>query len=418
MLGGEMSFGAGGWGRSPIEAILPVDCQLDRENGTLVLLLDTSTLDDAARWQREVVERSVDLLGQRDRFGVVYVDRNTGKAAWLDSGDKGLVEAGMARTRLPAALANAAIGKAENLDEALALVQAAFGQSTHSAVKQMVMLSDGKVAPMAAEIMTKLRASKVSVSTVVFPGMGEPRSAELKTLAMQSGGRYYEVRNVLALPRIFQKEARATCRSLIHEDRNGFRPRIAFRHPVLTGIQDELPPLTGLVETVAKRNAQTNVLLVAPVGSDERPLLATRTIGDGRTVAFTSDTGTRWSKAWTEAQHTDRLFSQIVRWSMQPEREPAGLRLAAKVEKNTLRLTLTPQDGVPDLDQIGDIHAVVVGPDNTAKSIELVPLGKDRLTSSFTPPTSGSYFVAAGAKGRRMARTLVHVPARPSEADQ
>lgn len=63
-------------------------------------------------------------------------------------------------------------------------------------------------------------------------------------------------------------------------------------HPILTGIEPDWPHLLGFNEVVAKPDA--TVLVRAPDDYGGLPLLATRSFGKGRTVAWMSDIGPHW----------------------------------------------------------------------------------------------------------------------------
>jgi uncharacterized membrane protein len=80
-------------------------------------------------------------------------------------------------------------------------------------------------------------------------------------------------------------------------------------HPVVAGLADEWPLLLGYNELTLKSDAH----LIATVG--EHPLLAVRTVGRGRTLAWASDIGPHWCPApflaWSGYA---RLWQNAVRW--------------------------------------------------------------------------------------------------------
>ena len=84
--------------------------------------------------------------------------------------------------------------------------------------------------------------------------------------------------------------------------------------------------MRGFVLTSLKENPLVEVSLLSPkpAGEKNRTVLASWTYGLGRAVAFTSDCGARWTTDWQgDRDAYDRIFGQIVRWSMRP----TGLRL-------------------------------------------------------------------------------------------
>src|SRR5581483_2441420 len=145
-------------------------------------------------------------------------------------------------------------------------------------------------------------------------------SSLLKEIAQKTGGKYYEVNNPQTLPKIFQKEARRVARPLVYENDQGFRPKIKYPHEIVSGIDANLPPLTGYVMTTVKNNPLVEVSIVSPVPDVEEntTILACWTYGLGKSVAFTSDAGIRWASNWTQWANYDKLFTQMIRWSMRP----------------------------------------------------------------------------------------------------
>ena len=103
MIGGQGSYGAGGYSRTPIEAALPVDMEVRDRNRqpdiALVVVIDESGSMDACHCNtanrdrgtaiagipkvdigKEAILRAVSALTQRDEFGVVAFNEN---AHWV-----------------------------------------------------------------------------------------------------------------------------------------------------------------------------------------------------------------------------------------------------------------------------------------------------------------------------------------------
>ena len=91
-------------------------------------------------------------------------------------------------------------------------------------------------------------------------------------------------------------------------------------HEILGGIERPLPPITGFVLTGKKEQpaGRDAVASPEPAGDENNTLLAGWTYGLGKAVAFTSDAGARWTTDWTRQPMYDKLFGQMVRWSMRP----------------------------------------------------------------------------------------------------
>ena len=88
---------------------------------------------------------------------------------------------------------------------------------------------------------------------------------------------------------------------------------VAHHHPIVSGIDGDWPYLLGCNEVMLKADAQ----LVATLGS--YPLLATRQVGQGRTVVWTSDIGPHWCPEVFATWHGyAQLWQQVVQWVATP----------------------------------------------------------------------------------------------------
>jgi uncharacterized membrane protein len=80
-------------------------------------------------------------------------------------------------------------------------------------------------------------------------------------------------------------------------------------HPILENMPEPWPHLLGFNELSLKPDAE----LIAKVG--EHPLLAVRTMGQGRTLAWASDIGPHWCpEIFAVWEGYARLWSQSVAW--------------------------------------------------------------------------------------------------------
>ena len=87
-------------------------------------------------------------------------------------------------------------------------------------------------------------------------------------------------------------------------------------HPVLRDIGTSWPPLLGMNKT-EYRDGASDVQIIAECTYLERrfPLLATRTFGKGRTLAWTSDIAPHWlSQAFASWHGYDQLMRNMIDW--------------------------------------------------------------------------------------------------------
>lgn len=416
MLGGPNSFGAGGWNNTEVEEAMPVDFQIKSAKvmpkGALVLVMHASEMPDGNHWQKVIAKEAIKALGNEDYCGLL-----PGVDQWLWGG---VIRVRNQRQRMLGLIDRMTPMDMPDFDSGFRLAHRGLSGIRDAAVKHMIVISDGDPAPPSGSMITALKKLNVSVSSVAVGCHGPAESSVMKNLARQTGGKYYEVQNPNALPKIFQKEARRVARPLVYERENGFRPYIKFPSEIVNGI-DELPPITGFVQTSVKQNPLVEVSLVSPepTGEENATILASWTYGLGKSVAFTSDAGARWSKSWTSWPGYDKLFSQAVRWSMRPAGDQGKFTVATEVEDGQVRLFVTALDKNDEFLNFLDLRGAVVGPDMKPHQLKLEQTAPGRYVGSFEAQEAGAYtaMLTPGA-GQQPILTGVNVPYSPEFRDR
>ncbi|MEX2559954.1 MAG: VWA domain-containing protein, partial [Pirellulales bacterium] len=253
MLGGPNSFGAGGWTNTEVEEAMPVDFQIKSAKvvpkGALVLLMHASEMADGNHWQKVIAKEAIKALGNEDYCGLLHWD---GTDRWLWG--NGLVKVGGQRDQMLGRVDRMIPGDMPFFDPGLIKAQQGFAKVTDAAAKHMIIISDGDPSPPSPKVIRGLVSLNVTVSTVAVGSHGLAGSTVMKNLANATRGKYYEVKNPNTLPRIFQREARRVARPLVYENDQGFSPYIKFPHEIVSGIESDLPPITGFVQTSVKQN--------------------------------------------------------------------------------------------------------------------------------------------------------------------
>ena len=414
MLGGPSSFGAGGWTGTKVEEAMPVDFQIKSAKvlprGALAMLMHASEIPQGNHWQKVVAREALKALGARDYCGVVHWN---GQEQWLWGGKMGLRVVGSNRAKMLARLDRMTPGDMPNFDPAMVMANRAFQRIKDAAIKHMIVISDGDPSPPSRSVINALTAQKVTVTTVAVGSHGPANSRVLSDLAAATGGKYYEVNNPRALPRIFQREARRVARPLVYENEAGVSPRIRFPHEMTSGIDGPLPPINGYVMTTRKDNPLVEVAMVSPkpAGEANGTILASWTYGLGRAVAFTSDGTTRWDRQWTRWDGYDKLFGQIIRWSMRPVAQPGKFTVATDTKDGQVRVVVTALDKDDEFLNFLSMHGTVVGPDLKPIGMRIQQTAPGRYLGSFPARESGSYFlmISPGA-GMAPIRTGENVP--------
>ena len=321
VVGGPQSYGAGGYYRTPLERILPLEMRppsrIELPHVALLFVLDKSgsmaagpegaTKLDLAK---SAALAAADLLNPQDQVGILAFDASWN---WL--------------------LPFRAVGKGEWISERLAEVQSDGGTDMYKAmveaeralaakqasIKHLLILSDGLTDKADFQsLVAKMAREGITVSTVAI---GQDADLTLMaSIARDGKGRGYAAIDPQTVPQIFTTETLLISRDLLVE--KTVRPKMNAALGALKGFAPErLPPLLGYVLTHPK--PQSEVLMQA----DEDPLLVSWRFGLGRVVAFTSDLTGRWGREWIAWRDFPQWAGQLARSA---RRAPAEHRLTAE----------------------------------------------------------------------------------------
>ncbi len=402
VIGGEESYGLGGYFRTPIEELLPVSLQLPSRleipRVGLVLVVDRSgsmsegisTPGSGVRGisKMEVAKDATYLaatqLANNDLLGIVTFDT---QAQWA-------VKFGQ-------------VSAVPDLKNTVSRIQPGGGTSIYSGllmgiqglkdakaqVKHIILLTDGqdRDGSQFGALVAEANKANISISTVGFGW--DVNQNFLRSLANQGGGQYYFADDPSNLPKIFLKESRIAARSYITEET--FTPIQRAASPILKGIS-EVPPLYGYIGTKPKPSATT----VLTSGRSD-PILAHWQYGLGRVVAWTSDAKPRWAKDWMAWEGFGRFWSQAVRWTV-PENEAGGLEVRATAAGDRVLVQAdaisADQRYLNGLDT--SVTVVPVRPDGTKKEVVLKQTAPGHYEGYFTPDDDSGYSLTVQAANK------------------
>jgi uncharacterized membrane protein len=400
MLGGSDSFGAGGWMNTPVEKALPVDMQIKAIKvqgiGAMALIMHASEIPEGNYWQKVVAKAAIKALSSYDYAGLMHWE---GQEAWLFT----LRPIGSGQTSMLRKIDIMTPGDMPDFDPSLQMAMKGLNAIPDAMSKHIVVISDGDPTPPSARVISQLVASKITVTAVLTAAHGNDAGALqiMRNLATKTKGRFYNVTNPKALPRIYQKEARSISRPLIFEQTTPWLPKLNYplTEPVMR-LSEELPAITGLVLTSPKENELVEIPIVSPLPTGQlNPVLAHWTYGLGRSVAFTSDAGRRWGKAWPDWQSYAAFWSQVIRWSMRPA-DRGNLTLNVRREQGRIKVVVDALDKNNEFLNFLQIQGNVVNPDLKSAAVELVQVAPGRYEATIdNAEASGNYFVNLGYRG-------------------
>ena len=399
MLGGENSFGAGGWMNTPIEQALPVDMQIKamkvQGKGALVQIMHATEIPEGNYWMKVIAQEAIKTLSSYDYCGMVHWE---GQEAWLFT----IRPVGNGKASMLRAIDRMQPGDMPAFDPTLQLALSGLRKVTDAMTKHIILISDGDPATPSPQVISQLIANKITVTTVIVAAHGnDPGSiATMRDIAVKTKGRFYQVTNPKALPRIYQKEARIISRPLIFEQPRPWQPNVKYTSEPIVGLSGTVPPITGLVQTSPKESELVEVPIVSPLPAEQPPpLLAHWTYGLGRSVAFTADAGRKWSTAWPSWEGYAAFWSQVVRWSMRPV-DNRNLTLNVRREEGKIKVVVDALDKESQFLNFLQIQGSILSPDLKRTKVELVQTAPGRYEGVVeNAEASGNYFVNLGFSG-------------------
>ena len=380
MLGGEQSFGLGGYYKTALEEILPVRSDFEKEKEkpslAMILVIDKSGSMGGEKIElaKEAAKSAIELLGPNDKVGVIAFE---GDVFWVSEvhpcNDKGFVldrvstiEAGGGTVMYPAM---------EEAYEAL--------QRTVAKLKHVIILTDGISAPGDFEgISQQMAQARITVSTV---GIGEGYDQQLlEEIARIGNGRSYFTDDPASVPQIFAKETVSASKSAINEQ--PFTPQVVRTTKALAGLDVDAAPL--LLGYVVTRLKPTSEPILASENGD--PLLTWWRYGLGMSVAFTSDAKSRWAAEWLAWPNYGKFWAQVVRHAMRKS-ESKGVVVQVDQKDRSASVTLDAIDPSGRFLNDAETMMTVIDDQNGKRTLEMAQTAPGRYQASFPTPITGAY---------------------------
>ncbi len=417
MLGGPDSFGAGGWANTVLEDALPVDFQVKNAKvaavGALMLVIDKSGSMNGIKLEmsKAATQAAVDMLGPNDQIGVIAFDSAAEDVVRLQKiGDR--------PSRIKGLIDRLGSGGGTNMDTGVRRGYEALHR-TQAAIKHMIVLTDGQTEGAGyPALAARMRRENITTTTVAVGS--DAAKGLLADIASQGGGKYYTALNPKVLPRIFTRETRRVVRPLIFEDAKGLAVSKDDTHEIVSGIADRLPPITGYVLTSIKESPLVEVPLTAEKpGYPNNAILAAWNYGLGRTVAFTTDAGQRWAKAWSSSEDHDKLFVQMIRWSMRSIADPGDFTVATESQDGRLIVSVNAlTDDGNFLNGLAVQGSLVRDDGSGAGELAFQQIGPGRYRGETTLADAGTYLLSIfPGRGYGVLRSGVSVPYSPEFYD-
>jgi Mg-chelatase subunit ChlD len=406
MLGGDRSFGAGGWQDSETAKTIPVEMNPPQErrlpSGALAIIIDASgsmsmPVAGANASQQQIAAeaaiKAIRALSPRDEVTVIAFSGDATVVVPLTTCDS--VATIEQRVR------SIESGGGTNMFPALrAASEQLAGASART--RHAIVLSDGQTMGDPGEglaIAAEMARSGQTLSTVAIGDAAN--DGLLARLARVADGRFYEVRDDqsrVSIPQIFIKEAQLIRRSLLWEG-EPFTPAQATRAEWLPS--GGVPPIRGYVVTGVRGDPAVTGWF-SPTDPPD-PLLAWWNHGLGRGAAFTSDLGGRWTPAWAAWPGFQPFVGGLVRWLLRPS-APGDVAIRTELEGDRARVEVEVTGDSAARAERAEVR--VMHPDGSSSSVMLRQVGPGRWTGGFGVDERGAYLMNAAVGLSGSARPL------------
>jgi uncharacterized membrane protein len=402
MIGGDESYGVGGYYRTPLEEILPLDMDvnspLNIPSLSMTVLVDKSgsmaNIVEGSRTKLDLVKEAilsaVDILNPYYQIALLAFDI---EPDWVipmtQAGDVDTIRDG---------LANLGAGGGTILFPAM---EAALEnmKTMESGVKHVVILSDGLTTEADFEKVTReMVEARISVSTIA---VGEDADQVLmRDIAVWGNGRAYHTDSFANVPRIFASESLIVSRGLIQEE--DFIPTRTGSHPSIEGLE-AFPPLRGYVLTYPKASA--SIPLTGPDGS---PLYAVWQHGLGRAAAFTSDMEGLWSEEWLRWPELPKFLDQVISY-VTPVSSGNEPNVDFTFDEGLLKIKTDVRNPDGSFQDGLSLNAILSTEDGNRIESMLVQEGPGLYSASFPYPKEGIAVVTIDETAAKTARITLPI---------
>lgn len=393
LVGGNRSYGLGGYIDSPLESIsplkfLPPQTEKKRVNNYVELVIDKSgSMKDEGKIfaAKQAAMSAILSLKDEDYVGVIGFDAAPFEVIALSPVRQIKAEAEYRLRNLTA------LGKTDLLP-ALSMARQRL-LSYAQGRKHIIVLSDGKF-PILIEgfnsELTQLRSSGISLSAIAL-GM-DVDVPFMKLLAKSGKGAFYHTLDASQLPRIFVEDIKvATGEKTMSE---GYEIPLRLGPSGLRSTKvSSYPPLLGVVETLAKREA--NLELVGLKGETTVPILASWVYGAGKVIAFASDANGRWSGRWLGWDEFSTFWGELLeklKGSSGDKTKDIDFDLRYSVEKDNISLDLAIYDEKLNT-SAPKISAQIIQAAGELKTVTFSPKTKGRFSATLNGAKAGDYRV-------------------------
>src|SRR5712671_5581863 len=393
VLGGENSFGPGGYYETPLERVSPLSSRVPRDapKVAMAFVLDRSgsmQRDEGGATRLDIAKQAtlaaIRLLHEESLISIIA----------FDSEARVLMPLGRAKdsSAVTQALAGLDPGGGTAIYPGLVEALKQF-EGVDAMAKHIVVMSDGLSQPGDFPgILKAITERNISVSSVAIGEGANP--AQLETIARAGKGAFHATQDFKALPSILSQEALLLSGKPI-EERSAMPMWVTRNAEFFAGLPEVLPPIQGYVLTTRKAEADLH-LSVADATDEQEPLFASWRYGNGRVAALGTQGAGAWSLNCQAMPQHPLMWSQIV-CPVFTSNQRLKPRMVRHGDEVGVTIEALNQDGVPRGGL--KISAALIGPDLKSTDIALVETSTGHYAGRAMLNLAGDFTLRVGAEG-------------------
>ncbi|AYC29087.1 VWA domain-containing protein [Paenisporosarcina cavernae] len=302
MVGGDKSFGLGGYFQTPIERVLPVEMEVKGKDQLpslgLILVMDRSgsMMGSKIELAKEAAARSVELLREEDTLGFIAFDDRP----WTIVEPVKMTDKQEVMDKILSVSPGGGTEIYSSLEAAYEMIRSVDTQRKH-----IILLTDGMSATTNdyEALLSEGLEGKITLSSVAIGTDAD--KVLLEDLANFGSGRYYDVEDESTIPAILSRETVMLSRTFIED--NPFYPTFFGNKDWSTLFQEGIPQWNVYIATTAKPTAETIL-----ESEKKDPVLIQGRYGIGQTIAYTSDSTGAWSGDFARTNDWNMFWNRAV----------------------------------------------------------------------------------------------------------
>jgi len=351
MTGGDKSYGPGGWYKSSVEDILPVTLELRQEHRkyalALAIVMDRSgsmaCLTDDGRTKMDMANLgaagAIDMLSPADQAAVIAVDSQPHLIVALKDADE-------VKARRHEILSVKSEGGGIFVKEG---IMAALRQLEHATtpIRHIILFADASDSEEPGDYETylaKAREAGITLSVIALGRSTDCDSDLLRKLAQLGGGECWFEERAEEIPRLFMQDTFLAAKETMCTNVTPLQATANLRQ-LSDRLPAKLPNIGGYNLTYLRPEAEAAILTE---DEDHAPLVATRRVGIGRTLAFTGELSGPHAAPLMTSPCGSELAAAMMRWLRGDRKfEASGFTFDRKLVAGGVRVTAVADDDNP-----------------------------------------------------------------------